>query len=244
MRKTYHIKMLATSVLLVGCASCQGMIIKESFRAATPATVDVEDLGFVKGKTSIEEAERIMKTRKMTGITMEVYAASPEKAYGFLTADYQTRVYVFENFRYRECIELQPTVGLPYGFALRAAAVGDRVMLLVLYRDPGMAASGKGRPPSIEAYLLDAGGFARSGGLSMDRITRDNGGMSFPFFVGHDLSEGVIFVARNAKGVTWGNAYILRRSEDGFDVQTISLFTATRCASVLNYMNGRIANEP
>jgi len=240
------IKILLAVGFILSNASCYGAVVKEQFRLANPGSINRNDLGFVKGETTMEEAETIMQEKQMTGITKDEFAASPEKAYGFITADYQTRVHVFENFRYRESVELHPNSAIPYGFALRAAAVGEKVMLMALYRDPIAQVSrrGNGNPPRIDAFLLDDKGISRASTLSFERIAKENGGMSFPLFVGYDLSEGVIFVARSNEGETWKNAYILRYGRGELRAEPISVFVAAGCPSILSYMNGKIANRP
>ncbi|MFH1394356.1 MAG: hypothetical protein ABII71_00835 [Candidatus Micrarchaeota archaeon] len=215
---------VAITAALTGFCGC-GLFASEPMRLdiASMDTVRAKQLGFKRGKTSVEQAKAMMEKRKMTGIVLESYAAPGKNLFDILAADYQEQIHVFKNMSYEGSITLRTKGVPPYGFGIRLAETKGRLALLVLYRDPldnaihvdfGM----KAQPPRIDVYLRTSKGWAREGGYSLGKMAESHGGLTDPLFVGHSLDDGITFIARNLKGTAWSNGYFISFNGEGLQI--------------------------
>lgn len=239
----------AAALALSTFPSC-GFVQQEPLRADVGAldSIGVEELGFRKGRTGIIEAERTMKSRGLTGITKAEISAHGRNIH-VLAADYQSKLHVFERDVYQESVWLHSGSVPPYGFALALASSKSRTHLLALYRDPLDMVPSEGRgmaaePPRIEAFALDGGSFRYAGTLRLARMSKANGGLTDPLFVGSDLDAGILFIARSARGAVWQKAYLLgMKAGDGSQphlgiIGSVSRDDAAGCSCISDYIYG------
>lgn len=206
--------------------------MSEPLRVENVDDLTPEALGFRPGVTTIDEARFVLEGRRMTGVALARYARERGPTIEVIAADYQTRVHLFENGRYRESVKL-PTAGLPpYGLALGLGQAGDSDVLMALYRDPLSRAE---EPPRLLSYRFTQRGIELVDHRSLAGIVNRQGGMTLPALIGNDLSTGVMLIARDAGGALWDTSYLFTFDSDRVAVKPQPMIDAMRCSCVRDY---------
>ncbi len=219
-------------------------VVTEPIRIENTDDMSPAKLGFVKGETTFAQAQAMMRGKNLSGLTKTVFAdlrpGARDLVLNAISADYQMAVHVFENDRYRESVRLHAGSVLPYGGALTISSSGNSIFLLALYRDPLEMTDQKlmAQPPRIEIFEQSGGSFVFRSTFHIGKIAADNGGITRPIFVGHDLDDGVMLLARDNDGVIWDGAYFLRLENGSLKTTHVSLQEASRCSCVQKYMYG------
>ncbi len=221
-----------------GCASVASTR-GEPLRVGTVEDLSGEALGLRVGETTLEEARARLRARGLTGVVDDAFAGDAGPTVSVLAADYQSRVFVFREGRFVASLDL-PTHGLPpYDLALRLAYDGSARGLLVLYRDP---LERPAEPPTMLLFhLRDAGpgfGFELAGRASLDGLVARHHGLARPLFVGNDLGDGVMLVARDRGGALWDTSYLVRPAATALALQPRAMSDALRCSCVQRYADG------
>ncbi|MGC4122475.1 MAG: hypothetical protein QM765_49435 [Myxococcales bacterium] len=211
---------------------------REALRLGNWSDLSERELGLVEGSTS-EQAAAAAQTKGLVGVRTDSLAGE-----GFvvsaLTADFQTRVHLFENDRYLQSVVLRSGSSPPFGAVVRFAASDEGLLLLVLHRsaDDLVAPVPGSAGPRIDVFARRGRWFEFARTVSLAGIAADNGGLTNPLFVGHDLSDGILFLARDRDGVVWKSAYLLsmRHGEERF--APLPLDEAARCSCVSDYLYG------
>jgi hypothetical protein len=243
MRKLIGVVVLAAA--LSPSQACRSVMV-EPLRVDNMDAMTIRQLGFVKGRTTFAQAERMMKSHGLTGISKDVYVDDRNKLFQVVSADYQDKVHVFEDNRYKESVDIGCKGMLPYGFALRLAKTKGKVVLMALFRDAldltdRLSVAG---PPRIELFEREDGSFKSINTISLGRLSQRHGGLTSPLFVGHDLGLGVIFVARGRDGRVWERAYMISMKQGEIRVLGMPLEEAARCSCVRNYIYGGAPLSP
>ncbi len=242
MRKLVAGALLACSL----SGGCRHLLpaVEEPIRIANTQDTSPERLGFEKGKTSFDEAAASMKSIGLTGVARTMYtditAKGPSLVLQALSADYQTKVHIFENGYYSGSVAVPSGKVVPYGEALTISSRGKDVFLLALYRDPleMTAEAWRAEAPRIDIFERTAGTFVFRSRFSLKQIAADNEGITHPIFVGHDLSMGVMLLARDRRGTIWDGAYFLKLENGLVKATHASLNEVSRCSCVQRYMYG------
>ncbi len=235
--------------IMVACSLSGGCryllpVVAEPIRIENADDMAPERLGFAKGKTTFDEAHAAMKSRRLTGITKTIYtdtrSKGPSLVLHALSADYQTRVHIFEDGLFADTVRLPSGGVLPYGGALSISSAGGKVFLLALYRDPLEMTDHKAmaQAPRIDIFERTDGRFVFRSRFSLGTIASENGGITRPIFVGHDLDEGIMLLARDSDGVIWDGGYFLRLEGGLLKTAHVPLEDASRCSCVQKYMYG------
>jgi hypothetical protein len=216
--------------MLPGCLYAP--VLSEPLRVENVDDLPPASLGFVAGTTTTEDARAVFETRRMTGIAVASYAREGGPTLEVLGADYQTRLHLFENGKYRGSIQL-PTEGLPpYGLAVGLGRAGDADVLLALYRDPLARAE---EPPRLLSFSISPAGIQLVDRRSLGGLVTRHGGMTRPALIGNDLSTGVMLVARDAEGALWDTSYLFTFDAGRLEAQPQSMIDAMRCSCVRDY---------
>jgi hypothetical protein len=217
-------------MVLPGCMYAP--VVSEPLRVENVDDLPPESLGFRTGTTTMEEARSLLEGRRITGIAVARYAHENGPTLEVLGADYQTRLHLFENGKYRSSIQL-PTAGLPpYGLAVGLGRAGDADVLLALYRDPLARAE---EPPRLLSFSISPAGVALIDRRSLGGLVTKHGGMSRPALIGNDLSTGVMLVARDAEGALWSTSYLFTFDLGRLAVKPQPMIEALRCSCVRDY---------
>jgi len=215
--------------------------VNEPLRIGTLDDLSPASLGFKPGVTTTEEARATLEARGLTGIAASAYADEAEahsadavriEAFG---ADYQSRVHLFENGKYRESIELPTGKVIPYGEALSIAEGRDGTVLLVLYRDP---LAQRGAPPMLLSYVVGSKNVALASSAALRALVQRHHGMTSPALIGSDLDAGVMLVARDRHGDLWDQSYLVRIDRGQVSLKPKSMLDALRCSCVRTYAYG------
>jgi hypothetical protein len=236
--RTRWIGWLLTTTLALLAAGCAGQerLVTEPLRVGNVANLTPESLGLQPGITTFDEARARLAGYQATGIAGDAYAREPGSRIAVLGADYQRQLHVFRNGRYDHSLFLE-THGVPaYGLALRLSNLGSSLVLLVLYRDPLERAD---HPPTILAYYLDNGHFRPWTIASLESPSSQHPGMTSPMFVGNDLGDGIVLVARDRQGSLWTAGYLLRVEQGQLTAHPRSMADIMRCSCVREYASGR-----
>ncbi|HTJ84970.1 MAG TPA: hypothetical protein VL400_24800 [Polyangiaceae bacterium] len=236
------------ATLSSGCVSLLPSV-EEPLRVGTLDDLGPDSLGFRRGVTTTDEARAALAARGLTGIADASYASPPAPVgpgapatstlaptrFEVLAADYQSRVHLFENDRYRESIVL-PTGGVPpYGVALGLGEGKVGTALLVLYRDP---LARRDAPPTLLGFELARGRVALASRASLPSLVARHHGMTSPALIGSDLDAGVMLVARDRHGALWDESYLVRFDRGAFSLKPRAMTDALRCSCVRNYAYG------
>jgi hypothetical protein len=204
---------LALSAAPAGCA--------RSFYAVAPEratdlgnefdTLTPEQLGFVRGGTTLDDAIRTMGGRGMTHVTENTNASSNSAVVSVVGADFQYILHIFRNRRYEQSIRLDlGTAELPQRYALRVAERMGEKIIMALVRDAA------GIEPAMMVFIPYSSNSTGSNGtlgrpvyVNMSDLERRHNGMQDPLFVGYDLQAGITFIARDREGVPWETGYLL-----------------------------------
>lgn len=217
---------------LSGCMAF-APVVDEPLRFATVADLTPRELGLRPGESTFEEARAAMTKRGLTGIVESEFASDAPHLVSVLGADYQSRLLVFRDGRFRETVEL-PLHGLPpYGMSVRLGREGASELLLVLYRDPANRAE---LPPTLLAFRSDVvvpsdialaekpaasssesrrTPFTLVADKPLGDLVAAHEGMTSPMLLGGDMAEGMFLVARDQDGVLWDTSYVVRVSDAG-----------------------------
>lgn len=230
---------IRAALLSVGLAAsgCSGFapVVEEPLRVGTLDDLAPEALGLRPGATTVEAARASLASRGLTGVASASFARASGGSVEVLGADYQSRLHVFRNGRYESSLALS-TGGLPpYGLALGLGEAGEGDVLLVLYRDPLARAE---EPPVLLAYRIAGTTYELMASTSFDSVVRENGGMTSPLFVGSDLTEGVMLVARDRDGSLWDRSYLVRFDGGRIALEPRPITEALRCSCVRAYAMG------
>lgn len=218
-------------------------IVAEPLRVGNVDDLPAASLGFVRGRTTLDEARAALVAHKLTGVVDDRFARDGGATVEVLGADYQRELHVFRGGVYDHSMSL-PTHGMPaYGLALRLARSGSSDLLLVLYRDP---LGRREDPPVMLAFRWQADHFAFAASLSFESIVAARGGMTHPLFVGTDLDEGVMLVARDRRGALWETAYLVRSvapreptAAPRFDLRPKPMSEALMCSCIHDWAFGK-----
>ena len=231
---------------------CVGLLprVEDPIRIQNMDSVPLSKLGFIKGKTTLAEAERIMKKMNMSGVTSITYVYEKPPVLGAIGADYQLSVHIFENDAYKESISLEAGNVLPYDISLKFVSAEKQVFLLALYRDPTDMIGDKdfqkrhpSSPPRIMVYSTENGAFVKKSRFDIGWLTDRMGGMTDPLLVGTDMDMGILFLARDRSGSVWDNAFILKMAGGKLEFNPVPLSEASKCSCVVNYMYGEKADD-
>jgi hypothetical protein len=229
---------------MLGCAAGQGEALRHLPEGMSH--VDAASLGLRPGDTSVDEARRAMSRSNLSGITADSMVTDDGVRFDALAADFQQEVHFFVDGTYRESVRLRSRGIPPYGLAVRLAVSRGRIKLLVLYRDPLETVDVRSvlaAPPRIDVFILSPEGLAHSGTRTLRSHAARHGGLTAPLFVGRDLDDGLMLVARGRSGRVWRRALFLgcRRRASGWRlvvVRTVPISEAARCSCVEGYLSG------
>lgn len=219
-------------VLAQGCAAGREALVIENWD-----DLDEGRLGFVRGGTTLAEAEAAMRAAKLTGVTSQTWA-DDGRAVSVLAADYQLRVFVFEGGRFRQSVAVDSGAVLPFRWALRVGQADGGLALVAMYRDPREELSSAGSGPRAAVFVEGAGGFTQVNTVPLAGLAAAHGGLTRPFLVGDDFSRGVMFVARDREGAPWSSAYLLRLRGKELALAPLSMREAMRCSCVHDWVYG------
>jgi hypothetical protein len=230
------------AALQCACATLFG--VPEPIRIGNWADLDERQLALVPGRTTLREAQQAMRQAGLTGIRSDTYADDGPRVVSALSADYQSRILVFENNRYQRSLSVRSGDVLPFAYALRVARSGDYLLILAVYRDPLSGTDApSARGPRLALFVDEERGFEFVRSVPLDEIARANGGMTSPFFVGHDLGEGVMFLARKSDGGLWNSAYVMSIRGRELDLKPLPMEEAARCSCVEKYVYATGADD-
>lgn len=234
MRKFVGAALVATSVSF----SCLPVMV-EPLRVNNIDSITAVRLGFVRGKTTFLQAERLMKAQGLTGISKDSFIDGGP-ARDAITADYQDKIHLFESNKYRESIEVEGAEMLPYSYGLRFARHGKNLFLMALFRDAldMTEQHERAKAPRIEFFRMKNGSFVHSHNYFMKNLSEKMGGLTDPVFVGHSLDDGVLFLARDSEGRVWDSAFHIRLRKGRTLFSSVPLSEAARCSCIQNYLYG------
>ncbi len=227
--------MIASAVALPACLP---PVKAEPLRLSNPNRYSALQLGFVKGKTDPDSAEKTMKHYHLSGLETDSFM-SDGRYLNALGADYQPCVHIFADGRYRESIMME-SGAVPYGYDLNFAKYKGKTVLMALYRDPMGYTTGRryAKEERIDFFMEREGHFRYHGHLPLGVLSRKHRGLTSPFLVGRGLDTGIIFIARNDKGEVWDNAYLITCVERKIVAKPIPLRKAARCSCIKRYLEG------
>ena len=225
-------------------------IVEDPIRIQNMNSLSSSKLGFVKGKTTFEEAERLMLRMRLTGISKTAFILDKSPLIGAISADYQLEAHLFEANVYKESISLMSGHILPYEVSLKLVSAENRIHLLALYRDPtGMVEDQEfqrrmpSSNPRIMVYARKDGAFLPINMTDIGGLVKKMGGMTSPIFVGRDMGMGVIFLARDKSGAIWGKAYLVTMEGNKLDFKPIPIAVAAKCSCIEKYLYGASPQE-
>ena len=117
------------------CACTALFAVREPLRIENWQDLDERQLTFAQG-TTLQEAEQIMRRVGLTGIRTDTYVGDGSRMLSAISADFQSRIHLFEDNRYQRSVLVRSGGVLPFGYALRVAKSRDQLLLVALYRDP------------------------------------------------------------------------------------------------------------
>jgi len=169
-------------------------------------TLSAEQLGFVRGRTRLEDAMAQMRRRGMTHVVENTNASAAGGAVSALSADFQYLLHIFRNRTYEQSVRLDfGNAELPQRYLLRVADYGAQKMIMALARD----AAGF-EPPMLMIAPYANGTVGRISAVNLSDLELAHNGMQDPIFVGYDLrGDGITFIARDRTGTPWENGYII-----------------------------------
>ncbi|MFH0884552.1 MAG: hypothetical protein V1861_02485 [Candidatus Micrarchaeota archaeon] len=169
-------------------------------------TLSAEQLGFVRGQTSLEDAMGIMRSQGMTHVVENTNVAMGGATISVLSADFQYLLHIFRNRTYEQSIRLGfRNAELPQRYLLRVADYGGQKAIVALARD----AAGF-EPPMLIIVPYANGTVGSVSSVSLSELEQRHNGMQSPIFVGYDLrGDGITFIARDRTGTPWENGYII-----------------------------------
>ncbi len=240
-------RFITLASMAASAAGCMAFapVVDEPLRVTAVADLSAADLGLRAGVSTLEEARDAMNRRGLTGVVEDVFADDAPADGGAragslaaITADYQSRVFVFRGDRLSEIVTL-PLHGLPpYGMSLRVGRDDVSPMLLLLYRDPASRAE---VPPTLLAFRpkRQANGpdrFELAAAKPLGELVARHDGMTSPMLLGGSLSDGMLLVARDRSGVLWDTSYLVRSSANGLSLAAQPMMDALRCSCVRKYV--------
>lgn len=227
-------------LVLCGAAGCAAFASRqEPLRLGNWSDLTAQQLGLAAGASSVSQAESSARALGLTGLRTDTFVGDG-LLLGALSADFQTRVHLFEGDRYVQSVALRSGGTPPYGTVARLARSDEGVLLLALYLSPSDLVAGlpAGLGPRLDVFLRRAGAFDFVRTVRLDHLVAQNGGLTSPFFVGHDLSEGILFLARDRGGAVWKSAYLLSMAKGAARFEPLPLEEAARCSCVVDYLYG------
>jgi hypothetical protein len=226
--------LLTCALGLTGCESL-APAVDEPLRVGNVDDPAPEQLGLRVGVTELDQARGALTARGHTGVVQDQFAPEGGGLVAVLAADYQSRVHVFRDGLYEGSILLRTEGVPPYGVALRIARDGPATRLLVLYRDP---LDRPELPPTLLSFVRRGDRFELASGRPLGDVVARNEGLTRPMFVGDDLADGVLLVARNARGTLWDTSYVVRMVEGRMALEARPMTDAMRCSCVQKYARG------
>jgi hypothetical protein len=188
--------------------------------------ISAEQLGFISGSTTIEDAISIMSGRGILNILKDTNTETGDrKAFTALVADRQESVHVFRSGIYEKSIPLAlPHSGMSQMLAVKPANFGGNITIMVMASDMRSSAD-ESIPEKPVLAFLPYGSNHQPVIDDISWLQRMHGGIFTPLFVGYDLDFTITFVARGNNGLPWGKGYFVgfngRRAtfrEEGFSV--------------------------
>jgi hypothetical protein len=232
-----------------GCASLFP-IVEDPIRIENMDSMGAAKLGFVKGKTAFEAAEKLMRDKKLTGISKTTLIWEKSPLIGAISADYQLEIHLFENNVYKESISLMSGSILPYCLSLKLVSSESKIHLLAMYRDPmdlvedpELQRRSPASNPRIMVFTRKDGSFLPSDLADIGGLVKRMGGLTSPIFVGSDMDMGIMFLARDKSGAVWKNAFLVRMEKNKLEFKPISLAEAARCPCMEKYLYGATPDE-
>lgn len=232
---------LAFALVAAACLACGcgAPIVDEPLRVGNVSDPGPEALGLQRGVTAFAEAQSALAARGLTGIVQDQFAPEGGGLVGVLAADYQSRVLVFRRGVYDGSV-LLPTGGLPpYGMALRIVRDRTATRLLVLLRDPLDRAD---FPPQLLSFDWQGDRFELAARASLGELVTRRGGMTHPMFIGDDLADGVLLVARDAGGALWDTSYFVRMPGQKLTFEAHAMSETLQCSCVQKYALGAVSH--
>jgi hypothetical protein len=197
------------------------------------------------GETTLAEALKRLRQRNATGIALAggLDARDPRTTLHALTADLLGEVLLFENLRYARSLALAVDGGTARGLYLKLARLGKQNAVV--------AVSGVMTLQGVHGLriLLFGGGRAKRVHIGWDYFPEWIYGMKDPLIVGHDLAEGVTFVARKASEVQgsyvpWHRGAIVRLDGQKLAVEHMLMQRLLGCACIDAWYRLPVASRP
>jgi hypothetical protein len=199
--------------------------------------------GFVKGKTGIDDAINAMRQKGIGGITGSLYVNSAGTGVTALGADYQGRIFVFENETYAQNASLSyGGLGTPYAIRLLVGNNGGKTTILAFSKDYTAKYPGD-KPPRLDVFTSGDDGFEYSSTFFLGQIAEKNNGIVRPLFVGAEIDEGVAFIARDNEGNVWGRAYRVSVHGSELYYKQMTFYDALLIPEIENYVYGGVNEE-
>ena len=233
---------------LLFLCSCRSLFaVREPLRIDNWDDVDERRLGLAKGATTLRDARQAMRNLGLTGVRTDTWVGEgpTPRMVSVLSADFQSRIHVFQDDRYQASVRVQSRGVLPFSYALRVARFGDRLLLVALYRDPLdlTEQSVRANGPRVDLFAEGHSGFEFVKSLPLDALAAENHGLTSPFFVGHDLNEGLMLLGRDKEGTLWRSAYLVTIERGDLALKALPMEQAARCSCVVRYAYGAAADE-
>lgn len=197
------------------------------------------------GETTLAEALKRLRQRGATGIALAggLDAADPRTTLHALTADLLGEVLLFENLRYARSVTLAVDPGTAREVYLKLARLGKQNAVVAI--------SGRMTLQGVHGLriLLLGGGRPRRVHIGWDYFPEWIYGMKDPLVVGHDLAEGVTFVARKASEVQgsyvpWHRGAIVRLDGQKLSVEHVLMQRLLGCACIDAWYRLPVASRP
>jgi hypothetical protein len=226
------------ALLLAAAAGCRGLYSREPesvvFNQNNRANLSAQELGFVRGQTTLLDAEYGMEQRELTHIAKDTNVTG-DKRIDALTADYQHSVHIFVDGKYERSLELEIARGeFPHRYALRVANIpGDGFLVMVLIRDAIEI-----EPTRLFMVPYSGGEFEEPLRADLTELENRHNGLERPLFVGYDLGFGITFIARDRDGIPWENGYIIKWEDGRITKRPVPFLELMQCSCVSDWAEG------
>lgn len=226
---------LVASLAFSTIAGCRGLYSRPTesvvFNQNNRVNLSAQELGFVRGETTLLDAEYGMGRRGLTHIAKDTNVTG-DKRIDALTADFQHSVHIFVDGKYERSLELEIAQGeFPHRYALRVANIpGDGFLVMVLIRDAIEV-----EPTRLFMAPYSNGEFGEPLRADLTELENEHNGLERPLFVGYDLGFGITFIARDREGVPWENGYIIKWEGGRITKRPVSFMELMQCSCVSDW---------
>lgn len=201
---------LAAGSLIPACQRLSGLSAPREPARCGARNISAEELGFIPGATTLDEAIARMSSRGILNIIQDTNAATGDgRTLTALAADRQESVHVFRGLVYERSIPLAlPHSGMSQVLAIKPANYGGNITIMVMASDMRSTAD-KSIPEKPVLAFLPYGTNHLPAVEDISGLQRTHGGIFRPLFVGYDLDFTITFVARDNNGLPWDNGYLV-----------------------------------